>query len=156
MKGLKYMTLGLGIAVVAAVVVACGGGETKIDPDMVQNPQSAEEVDTTDLPRMKFNDILFEFGSITQGEKVEHTFEFVNTGNSDLVIASARGSCGCTVPEWPKEPIPPGGKSNIHVVFDSEGKVGRQHKKVTIVANTHPATSVIALRGEVIAPSSEE
>jgi len=104
---------------------------------------------------IKFEEERFNFGTITQGEKVKHTFKFKNTGSEELVIVSAKGSCGCTVPEWPKEPIAPGADGEIYVVFNSDGKSGKQVKQVSIVANTEPATSVIALEGDIIAPSPE-
>ena len=84
-----------------------------------------------------------------------HVFKFTNTGESDLVIVSAKGSCGCTVPEWPKEPISPGESGDIQVIFSSEGKKGKQHKRVSIIANTEPATSVIAIKGEILTPDAE-
>jgi hypothetical protein len=86
---------------------------------------------------------------------VNYNFTFTNNGTSDLVIASAKGSCGCTVPDWPKRPIKPGETSEIKVEFNSTGKKGKQHKKVTIVANTQPSKNVIAIQGNVIAPVSE-
>lgn len=128
---------------------ACGGEETT---------EAAAEVTTDNVESttsIEFAEEAFDFGTITQGEKVDHTFKFTNTGESDLVIVSAKGSCGCTVPEWPKEPIAPGETGNIEVVFSSEGKKGKQHKRVSIVANTEPATSVIALKGEVLTPEVE-
>jgi len=104
---------------------------------------------------IEFENNLYDFGSITQGEKVTHTFNFTNTGDADLVIVSAKGSCGCTVPEWPKEPIAAGQSGVIKVVFNSEGKKGKQHKRVSIVANTEPATSAVTLKGEVIVPEAD-
>ena len=83
------------------------------------------------------------------------TFRFKNIGQSNLIISSAQGSCGCTVPQWPKEPIKPGEKGEIEVVFNSEGKSGLQNKTITLVANTIPNTIVIALKGEILAPSSK-
>lgn len=99
------------------------------------------------------NDV-YDFGAITQGEKVTKEFKFTNTGDADLVIVSAKGSCGCTVPEYPKEPIAPGTSGVITVVFNSEGKKGKQHKRVSIVANTEPATTAITLKGDVIVPEA--
>jgi hypothetical protein len=133
--------------------MSCAPDNSTISTDIVANPQTASgEDENTKLPAIKFEEELFEFGEITQGEKVEHTFMFTNTGEADLIVTSAKGSCGCTVPEWPKKPIKPGEKGEINVVFNSEGKKGRQHKKVTIVANTQPSTNVIAISGEIIAP----
>jgi hypothetical protein len=127
-----------------------------ITTDAINNPNSASGItDSTQMPAIKFENDLFDFGNITQGEKVRHSFVFTNTGKTDLIISSAQGSCGCTVPQWPKKPITPGEKGEIEVVFDSEGKKNNIHKKVTIVANTQPATTVIAIKGFIIAPEEE-
>ena len=92
----------------------------------------------------------FKFGKINEGEKVVHDFEFKNTGNEPLLITNCKASCGCTVPEWSKDPVLPGKSGKIHVVFDSEHKPGTQVKTVTVTANTEPSRSVIALVGEVV------
>jgi|TARA_B110000483_G_scaffold238018_1_gene313861 hypothetical protein len=134
---------------------SCSSNDGEITTDIVNNPNTAaEQVDPEKLPSMTFDNELFEFGEITQGESVSYSYTFTNTGKTDLIITSAKGSCGCTVPEWPKTPIKPGEKSQIDVVFNSEGKKGRQHKKVTVLANTQPSTNVVALSGEVIAPDT--
>ncbi len=90
-----------------------------------------------------------DFGKITQGEKTEHDFEFKNTGKNPLTIINCKATCGCTVPDWDKTPIMPGEKSKIHVVFNSEGKIGQQNKAVTITANTEPQQTVITMVGMV-------
>ncbi len=124
-----------------------------ITTDIIHNPGSATSgTDTVNVPKMTFETDVFDFGTITQGEKVTHSFKFKNTGKADLVITSAQGSCGCTVPSYPKNPIPPGGVERVEVSFDSNGKKGNQHKTVTIVSNTHPSTTVIAIKGNIIAP----
>jgi hypothetical protein len=84
-----------------------------------------------------------------EGEKVSHSFTFTNTGDNDLVISNARGSCGCTVPEWPKEPIAPGKSGKIDVVFNSDGKPGNAIKSVTVSTNTEPATHQLFITGFV-------
>lgn len=99
---------------------------------------------------MKFNETSFNFGTIPDGENVEHIFKFKNEGNEPLTITNAKGSCGCTVPEWPKEPIPPGAESQIKVAFNSKGKAGKRDQKVTITANTNPPQTIISMVGEVI------
>ncbi|MDQ3192310.1 MAG: DUF1573 domain-containing protein, partial [Bacteroidota bacterium] len=97
----------------------------------------------------------YDFGVITQGEKISFSYKFKNTGKTNLIITSAKGSCGCTVPEYPKKPIAPNGEGKIEVVFDSDGKSGKQNKTVTILSNTYPATTVLNLTGEIIAPEIE-
>lgn len=98
---------------------------------------------------MEFEEKEFDFGTIKAGEKVNHTYKFKNTGSEPLIISNAKGSCGCTVPSWPKEPIPVGGTGEIAVQFDSKGKKNKQSKRVTITANTDPAQSFLTIKGEV-------
>ena len=91
----------------------------------------------------------YDFGTVPEGEKVAHTYTFTNTGDEPLILSNAKGSCGCTVPKWPREPIPPGGKGEVPVEFNSNGKSGDRNQKVTITANTNPAQTIIFLKGKV-------
>lgn len=143
------------VAIVGLMLGSCGDGEEKLSTDIVTNPATASGDENAAMPKMTFENDLYDFGEITQGEKVSYSYMFKNEGEADLVITSAQGSCGCTVPTWPKEPIGPGESGQIDVVFDSNGKSGKQHKKVTIVANTSPSTNVVALTGSVIAPEEK-
>jgi hypothetical protein len=77
-----------------------------------------------------------DFGDIFEGDKVEETFKFTNTGTEPLIITDVQVTCGCTTPKgWPRDPIMPGGKAEITVAFNSAGKSGRQNKVVTVVSN---------------------
>ncbi|MFT4535678.1 MAG: hypothetical protein ACI9P5_003048 [Saprospiraceae bacterium] len=109
------------------------------------------------LTSIEFEEDTYDFGEIMEGEKVVHIYKFKNTGKEPLVIANAKGSCGCTVPEWPREPIPVGGSGEIRVQFDSKGKgkVGgaTQAKKVTLTANTDPANTFLNIKGKVNKPA---
>ena len=109
------------------------------------------------LTSLVFEEDTYDFGEIMEGEKVVHVYKFNNTGKEPLVISNAKGSCGCTVPEWPREPIPVGGSGEIRVQFDSKGKgkVGgaTQAKKVTITANTDPANTFLNIKGKVNKPA---
>ena len=91
----------------------------------------------------------FNFGVVDEGEIVKHIFKFKNTGKEPLIISNAKGSCGCTVPTWPKEPVPPGGMGEIKVEFNSKGKPGPQSKRVTVTANTNPSETYLEISGEV-------
>jgi len=95
------------------------------------------------------NEGRFDFGKADEGDIVKHSFKFKNTGTEPLIISNARGSCGCTVPTWPKEPIPPGEKGEIYVEFNSKGKPGAQSKRVTVTGNTNPTETFLEIRGEV-------
>lgn len=102
------------------------------------------------LTSIEFAETSFDFGTIVAGDKISYSFSFKNTGKEPLLISNAKGSCGCTVPKWPKEPIAPGGTSEVTVVFDSKNKKGMRNQKVTLTANTDPAQSFIYLKGEVV------
>jgi hypothetical protein len=92
-----------------------------------------------------------DFGDIPDnGGNVETKFVITNTGNNPLLISEAKGSCGCTVPDYPRDPIQPGESRDILVSFDPAGKEGAQNKTVTIMANTEPSTTVINLRSNII------
>jgi hypothetical protein len=104
---------------------------------------------------MEFDETTFNFGTISQGEVAKHTFFFKNTGKSPLIIASAQGSCGCTIPIWPKDPIQPGQEGKIEVSFNSEFKSGPQEKMVTILANTDPIKSYLKVVGKVLVPDKK-
>ena len=112
-------------------------------------------VDPKNPPVIKFEESVYDFGTISQGEKVKHTYFFKNTGKSPLIIHSAQGSCGCTIPEWPKEPIQPGEEGKIEVSFNSEYKSGHQEKMVTILANTKPTKTFLKITGEVVVPDKK-
>ena len=109
---------------------------------------SAIETDQTSNkePIISFDKKNWDFGTITDGEVVEHTFRFTNTGTSNLVISSASASCGCTIPNWPKEPIAPGEKGEIKVEFNSNGKKDMVTKDITILANTNPVKTILKIK----------
>ena len=117
-----------------------------VSPDANKVTPSGTTGKTTTV---KFDEMSYDWGKLKEGEKMTHLFKFKNTGTNDLIISDARGSCGCTVPEWPKEPIKPGKGGEIKVVFDSAHKSGPQSKTVTINANTEPASIVLMIKGTV-------
>ncbi len=108
--------------------------------------------ENTNVGDFKFKELEFSFGNIKQGESATHEFEFTNVGNEPIIITSAAGSCGCTVPIWPKEPIAKGQKSTIKVTFNSAGKMGMQDKTVTINSNAKQNPMVIHMKGNVDKP----
>ena len=102
------------------------------------------------MPKLYLEEEEFDFGEIKQGESVTHEFVIKNIGDDNLVISSAKGTCGCTVPEWPKEPLLPGEESKIKVTFNSSGKNGAQSKQVTLVTNAIPNIKVLTIKGNII------
>lgn len=104
-------------------------------------------------PTMTFQKEEHDFGTIKQGDKVSTDFQFKNTGEADLIITSARGSCGCTVPDYPKTPIKPGETGNIKVSFDSKGKQGKTSKTVTILCNTQEGNKILKINANIEVPN---
>lgn len=143
------------ITLVMGFLLSCNTKEnTDVNSSLVENSASSNGTQNTDKPEIKFDEEVFDFGKISQGEKVSHAFYFKNVGSKSLVITSASGSCGCTVPEWPKEPIPPGQNAKINVIFNSEGKSGYQEKSITIVTNCEPATRIIKIKTDIVVPET--
>ncbi|MES2427166.1 MAG: DUF1573 domain-containing protein [Bacteroidota bacterium] len=105
---------------------------------------------TTDGSDIRYEAITYDFGKIKEGEKINHSFKFTNTGKSPLIITNATASCGCTTPVWPKNPVLPGDTGSIAVTFNSAGKSGLQDKQIKITANSQPAESMVHLIGEVL------
>jgi len=99
-----------------------------------------------DGSEITFEKKVHDFGTITEGEVVEHTFKFTNTGDTDLIISNASASCGCTIPDWPKEPIAPGKQGKIKVKFNSNGKKDMITKDITILANTDPVKTILQIK----------
>lgn len=98
----------------------------------------------TNAPKIEFNSKTFQFGDITEGQKVEYTFKISNTGKKDLIIRSAKASCGCTAASPGTNLIKPGQNTDLKVTFDSQGKVGMQNKTVTVISND-PSQSIATL-----------
>jgi hypothetical protein len=136
------------IALPALLISSC-------DQAAKEKQANDQKIPDSEKPVIQFEDTLFRFGTIREGEEVEHSFPFTNTGKNDLLISNASASCGCTVPEWPKEPIPPGGKGIIKATFNSEGKQGKQSKKIVISANTKPELTEVWLEGDVLPKTKE-
>ena len=101
--------------------------ENTINAQIIDDEGSAKFTFTSD------GGTVWDFKTIQQGDEPEHTFTFKNTGSEPMIISNAKGSCGCTVPSWPKEPIAPGDEGEINVKFNSKGKKGSQNKTVTNV-----------------------
>lgn len=112
------------------------------------------EPDAQITTSIRFDKTTHDFGRIPEGSHVKTKFRFTNTGTVALIISGAQGSCGCTVPDWPREPIKPGDSGEIDVEFDSSGKKGETSKTVTVGANTTPPSTVLTVKATVIPRNS--
>lgn len=147
------------ISFIILITIACKNqanedGIVEIRPDdissIIRNPVSANKpTDTINVAKMYFEEMVYDFGTVNEGDMVKHTFEFTNTGKVALVISNAKSTCGCTVPTYPKHPITPGAKGKIEVEFNTAQKPNYQEKPISITANTYPGTTVLKLKGKV-------
>ncbi len=112
-------------------------------------PTKNGKVDTNDMAKITFDNPEFDFGEITEGSVVKHDFKFKNTGTRDLMLLYHKATCGCTVPEFSKQPFPPGASGKITIVFDSKGKKMSQNKKVKIFTNTVPNMTTLTMKGYI-------
>ena len=117
-----------------------------------QNNSAKEEKGPT--PVMTFEQTEVDYGTIEQGSDPYRTFVFTNTGDAPLIIKSARGSCGCTVPEYSKEPVMPGEKSEIKVRYDTK-RLNAFSKTVTLTTNADPGQVILRIKGKVVKPAPE-
>ena len=117
---------------------------------MNKNLDDPQKLTDSTLTTIEFAEEIFNFGDIYDGDKVTHEYKFKNTGKKPLIIKGAKASCGCTIPSYSKEPILPGMEGVISVIFNSEGKGGKQHKAVHVTANTIPNFTVIEFTANVL------
>lgn len=128
------------------------GNGSAIVPQKGTNPansSAAQAAQTRAKTSVQFVETVHDFGNMKQGDVAETTFKFTNTGKEPLVIENAQGSCGCTVPEYPKEPVAPGASGEIKVKFNSAGKSNAQQKTVTLTANTEPIQTILTIKAFV-------
>jgi hypothetical protein len=123
--------------------------DSKTDSLKTVQKKQAEEDAMKNTTTVQIIDSAFNFGTITEGEKVEYSYRFKNTGTNPLIIINASASCGCTVPEKPEKPVMQGETGFIKVVFNSSGKKGHNEKEINISSNANPPFPVLKLTGEV-------
>lgn len=107
-------------------------------------------------PEIVFAEASHDFGDIKQGDKVEHVFTFKNTGTEPLILSNVLTTCGCTAPDWPRDPIAPGKEATISVRFNSAGKMGRQNKVITIISNATNSQERIRIITNILPNSGKE
>jgi hypothetical protein len=102
-------------------------------------------------PDLKFKTEKHDFGTVAEGPQAKFDFEFTNTGKEPLILSNVQASCGCTTPEWPKEPILPGKTAKITAIYNTQGRPGSFTKSITVTSNAKNPTSVLMISGNVAA-----
>lgn len=127
-----------------------GEGDSHVVQDDKMVAEREKQAKAMPNTTIAFDDTKHDFGTITEGEKVQHAYHFKNTGEYPLLITKAVASCGCTVPSYPKEPIPPGGEGDIMVEFNSKNRPGHQQKNILIYSNAQLASMSIGFTADVV------
>lgn len=109
-----------------------------------------ESTDNPNAAEFKFEQTEHDFGTLDEGPKVTHVFNFTNTGKEPLIITSARASCGCTVPQKPEKPVLPGEVGEITVTYNTKGRVGNFNKAITLTSNAKQSTFILKIKGAVV------
>ena len=139
-------------SLVAISLASCSSATDRIKSS--DDAASGTEAMMDALPTIAFVEEFHDFGEVQEGEVVEHTFTFTNEGEGPLIISNAQGSCGCTVPDYPKNtPIKPGESGKIVVKFDSNNRPGLQRKAVTLITNTAKGKQILNIKSIVIPKS---
>ncbi len=144
------------ILIFISLIIGCNNSEKdtgQLPADLVHNPKSASGIKTKNgKPVIKFENEMHDFGRVIEGEIITYAFKFTNNGDADLLITDVKSSCGCTIPQFTKDAILPGGKGTIKVKFDSSNRKGFQNKTVTVICNTMPNTKTLRIKAQVIVP----
>lgn len=141
------------LAITGSIFTACNNSSnatTKIKSENLVDAEKRDAEIEKGSALVSFDKTEYNFGTVNEGDIVETTFVVTNAGKNDLVISNAVGSCGCTVPTWPKEAIKPGESADVFVKFNTSGKPNRQTKTVTLTTNTATGREVLKLTGSVI------
>ena len=141
------------LIVTLVFLVSCNSQneESQLSTDLVTSPKSASQTSDKQAA-IVFDKEEHDFGTLLQGEVVSYSFHFTNAGNIPLIISSVTTSCGCTVGDYPREPIEPGERGSIKATYDSKGHQGFQSRTLTVMSNTIPAKTKLRLKGTVQAP----
>lgn len=132
-------------SVAVIMVASCGSS------DAPQDIEASRQEGLTNVTSIQWIDSLRNFGNIIEGQKLALSFRFKNTGDKPLVIQSVQPACGCTVADYPKQPLKPGEEGEITGEFNSDGRVGQQHKEITVTTNTHARTQNLIFEVNVVA-----
>lgn len=144
----------VGILLLSLAFVSCkDNASSKIDSTNLETAKERDAKISLGSAIIEFDTKNYDFGTVNEGDVVEGVFKLANKGKTDLIITDASASCGCTVPEWPKEAIKPGDSAEIKFSFNSRGRTGKQSKTITLQTNTANVKEIVRISGTVIPKS---
>jgi len=148
---MKKISIVFAFLLATTFIVSCadGNASTKVNKENLDTAKTRDAEIKKGVATISLDKKEYDFGTVNEGDIVETVFKVTNSGATDLVITKATGSCGCTVPVWPKAPIKPGETGDVAVKFNTSGKPNRQMKTVTLTTNTESGREVLTIRGSV-------
>lgn len=139
---------GIGLGWLVWVLIGgCHGQNDSIDKSA--DYQAIKSNDPTGIPVLTFDTLAHDFGTILEGERVVCYFDYENSGGGSLVIQTIEASCGCTIPEWSREPLPAGERNTLQIIFDATRRSGLQLKQVTVHSNADNSKMQLTIRANV-------
>ncbi|MGW8315377.1 MAG: DUF1573 domain-containing protein [Bacteroidales bacterium] len=139
---------GFGMAWLAWLLI---GGCHGQNDSVVKNVDNQENisVDPSETPALTFDTLAHDFGTILEGERVVCYFDYENSGGGSLMINDIETTCGCTIPDWSREPLAPGERNTLQIVFDATRRSGLQLKQVTVYSNAENSKVQLMIRANV-------
>ncbi len=150
---MRKITIISAVLVCLAIISCKENASSKINTENLETAKERDEIINLGSPIIEFDTMEYDFGTIVEGAVIDGVFKVTNKGKVDLIISKVQPSCGCTTPDWTKDPIRPGETGEIKFSFNSNGRVGKQNKSITVVSNTEKMTEIIRLTGTVTAKS---
>lgn len=150
---MRKITIISAVLVCLAIISCKENASSKINTENLETAKERDEIINLGSPIIEFDTMEYDFGTIVEGAVIDGVFKVTNKGKVDLIISKVQPSCGCTTPDWTKDPIKPGETGEIKFSFNSNGRVGKQNKSITVVSNTEKMTEIIRLTGTVTAKS---
>lgn len=144
MKALKFK---IAYLLALPVIMGCSGHNGSLPSDQAE--QEAIVQDSIGQAVITFSELSHDFGTILEGENVVCYFDYENTGESDLILLSVDATCGCTTPDWNREPVKAGEKKSLKIVFDSTGRSGAQRKVVTVLSNASNVVVKLTIKANI-------
>lgn len=159
---MKKLVLSLAVMLFVAFTVSAQVSESKKaeekklkEKQRIEKKQVTAKNDNPNAPVIKFNKVVHDYGAVEQHGDGRCKFEFTNTGKEPLILSNVRSSCGCTVPEWPRQPILPGQSNVINVKYDTK-RMGAINKSVHVYSNAKVSPITLKIKGKVVAKSAAQ